>query len=53
MQQLASHFRNLLFLELKVKANDRDQRNELSQKILWLEVFYLESNSILLVNNDM
>ena len=53
MRLLASHLRNAFFLEPKVKANGWDPRNELSQRILWLEVFYLESNNILLVNNDM
>ena len=53
MQLLASHLRNAFFLKPKVKANGQDPRNEISQMILWLEVFYLETNSILLVNNDM
>jgi len=53
MRLLASHLRNAFFLEPKVKANGWDLRNELSRRILWLEVFYLESNNILLVNNDM
>jgi hypothetical protein len=53
MKLLASRLQNASFLELKVKANDLDPPNELSQRILWLEVFYLEINSTLLVNNDM
>jgi len=51
MLLLASHLRNVFFLEPKVKANGWDPRKVLSQTILWLEVFFCEKNSILLANN--